>query len=198
MTHPCMQLRGEALSNSELIRDVHNSFARASPFADEAQRTATEEDDIYHFIAYTYMNGTLYELDGLKPAPISHGSCSPDNFPDKVIPILQRRIKRYPTHEIRFNLMAMVQDVRIRAREVGDQEWLYQEEQKRNVWKRENALRRHNFIGFIGEMLRGLVGSKLQAGEAKYGEWIEEAKQKTNTRLEDRQKQKGGASEEDL
>ncbi|KAL8971128.1 MAG: hypothetical protein Q9183_001206 [Haloplaca sp. 2 TL-2023] len=191
-------LRGEALSNSELIRDVHNSFARASPFADEAQRTATEEDDVYHFIAYTYMNGTLYELDGLKPAPISHGSCSPDDFPDKVIPVLQRRIERYPAHEIRFNLMAMVQDVRIRAREVGDQEWLYQEEQKRNVWQWENALRRHNFIGFIGEMLKGLVGSKLQAGEAKYSEWIEEAKQKTNTRLEDRQKQKGGASEEDL
>ncbi|KAL8693434.1 MAG: hypothetical protein Q9218_001744 [Villophora microphyllina] len=172
-------LRGEALSNSELIRDVHNSFARASPFADEAQRLATEEDDVYHFVAYTSMNGKLYELDGLKLAPISHGSCSPDEFPDKVIPVLQRRIERYPAQEIRFNLMAMVRDLRIRAREVGDQGWLYHEEQKRNAWQWENALRRHNFIGFIGEMLKGVVGTKLHEGDAKYGEWLEEAKTKT-------------------
>lgn len=189
----CVQLRGEALSNSELIRDVHNSFARASPFADEAQRLATEEDDIYHFIAYTSMNGKLYELDGLKPAPISHGSCSSDEFPDKVIPVLQRRIERYPTQEIRFNLMAMVQDLRIRAREVGDQDWLNHEEQKRNAWQWENALRRHNFIGFIGEMMKGVVGSKVREGDAKYGEWIEEAKKKTTARLEERQKHRGGA-----
>ncbi|KAL8738797.1 MAG: hypothetical protein Q9181_000475 [Wetmoreana brouardii] len=193
----CAQLRGEALSNSELIRDVHNSFARASPFADEAQRLATEEDDVYHFIAYTSMNGKLYEIDGLKPAPISHGSCSSDEFPDKIIPVLQRRIEQYPAQEIRFNLMAIVRDLRIRAREIGDQDWLYQEEQKRNAWQWENALRRHNFIGFIGEVLKGVVGSKLQWGDTKYGEWVEEAKSKTTKRVEERHKGQGGAHDDD-
>ncbi|KAL8789949.1 MAG: hypothetical protein Q9213_000835 [Squamulea squamosa] len=191
-------LRGEALSNSELIRDVHNSFAKSSPFADEAQRLATEEDDVYHFVAYTEMGGKLYELDGLQPAPISHGSCSFEEFPDKVIPVLQRRIERYPAQEIRFNLVAMVRDLRIRAREIGDQDWLYQEEQKRNAWQWENALRRHNFVGFTAETVKGVVRSKLSEGETRYAEWVEEATKMTSTRLTERRKAKGGPSEEEM
>ena len=191
-----LQLRGEALSNSELIRDVHNSFARASPFISEEQKIATEEDDVYHFIAYTPVDGHLYELDGLQPAPINHGVCSFDEFPEKVIPVLQRRIAMYPTHEIRFNLLALVRDLRIRAQELGDQAWLYREEQKRNGWQWENALRRHNFIGFIGEMMKGVTVSKLREGPSSYDKWVDEAKGKTKTRLEERKK--GGGEGEDL
>ncbi|KAI9808145.1 MAG: hypothetical protein M1825_004602 [Sarcosagium campestre] len=177
------ELRGEALSNSELIRDVHNSFARASPFIDETQRTATEDDDVYHFIAYTPINGTLYELDGLQRAPISHGPCSFDDFPDKVIPVLRRRVQRYPTSEIRFNLLAMVRDRRIRARETGDQALLAHEQRKRNGWQWENALRRHNFVGFVGEVLKGVVRSKLKDGETDYNKWVDDATDKTKARI---------------
>lgn len=177
------QLRGEALSNSELIRDVHNSFARSSPFVNEAQRLATENDDVYHFIAYSSINGILYELDGLQPAPISHGKCEFDEFPTKIIPVLQQRINRYPMNEIRFNLMAMVKDPRPQAREIGDTLRLESEEQKRNLWQWENSLRRHNFIGFIAEMLKGVTLSKLRQGEHAYDEWVEEAKAKANARL---------------
>lgn len=179
-----LQLRGEALSNSELIRDVHNSFARSSPFIDEAQRLASGDDEVYHFIAYTPINGLLYELDGLQPAPISHGTCTFSDFPDKVIPVLQRRIERYPVNEIRFNLMAMVRDLRLRAREVGDEEWLYREKQKRNGWQWENALRRHNFIGLTGEVLKGVVRSKLKEnGQLAFDEWVEDAKRNTKARI---------------
>ncbi|KAI9863439.1 MAG: hypothetical protein M1813_003881 [Trichoglossum hirsutum] len=178
------ELRGETLSNSELIRGVHNSFARSSPFVDETQRMATEDDDVYHFIAYTPINGVLYEIDGLQIAPISHGPCSSDEFPDKVIPVLQRRIDRYPANEIRFNLLAMVQDLRIRALEIGDQDWLYRENQKRNAWQWENALRRHNFVGFINEILKGVVRSKLKEGGPAYDQWVEEASSRTLARME--------------
>jgi ubiquitin carboxyl-terminal hydrolase L5 len=189
------EFRGEALSNSELIRDVHNSFAKSSPFVDETQRTAGDDDDVYHFVAYTAINGTLYELDGLQPAPIAHGASTLDEFPAKVLPVLQRRIARYPADEIRFNLLAMVRDLRIRAREVGDTEMLMAEETKRNAWQFENALRRHNFVGFAGEVLKSVMEEKLEAGPEAYTAWVESAKATTRQRAE--QKKGAGGGEED-
>ena len=191
------EFRGEALSNSELIRDVHNSFAKSSPFVDETQRTATEDDDVYHFIAYTPINGILYELDGLQPAPIAHGASTFEEFPEKVIPVLQRRIERYPANEIRFNLLAMVRDLRVRAREIGDEEMLAREETKRNDWQFENSLRRHNFVGFAGEILKGVIAEKLKEGPDAYSQWIEEAKKKTQDRAADHKKKGGAVGDDD-
>ncbi|KAI9932205.1 hypothetical protein ASPWEDRAFT_182969 [Aspergillus wentii DTO 134E9] len=181
------ELRGEALSNSETVRSAHNAFARASPFVDETVRGADEEGgDVYHFIAYTPVNGVLYELDGLQPHPISHGACDVDSFPEKVIGVLQRRIARYPEGETRFNLMAVVRDMRVRARETGDVELLEREARKRRAWAWENTLRRSNFVGFIGETLKGVVGMKDAQGDGAYNEWVEKAKQETQKKLQRR------------
>lgn len=138
-----VDFRGEVLSNSELIRDVHNSFARSSPFVDETTRDPNAEtEDAFHFIAYSAINGTLYELDGLQPSPISHGACEGDGaFATKVMEVIQRRIARYGDSEIRFNLLAMCRDLRVGAREIGDVETLEREAQKRRDWQFENALR---------------------------------------------------------
>lgn len=65
-------LKGVSLGNSEHIRQVHNSFARQQVFEYSDSRQPKSEDN-YHFIAYMPINGRLYELDGLKPAPIDHG-----------------------------------------------------------------------------------------------------------------------------
>ena len=192
-------LRGEALSNSDLIRDVHNSFARSSPFVSDETKIATEDDDVYHFIAYTSINDTLYELDGLQPAPIRHGdagACPPEIFADAVVPVLQRRIARYPQTEIRFNLLAMCEDLRLRAREIGDQEMLAREEQKRREWRWENALRRHNFVGFVGEVMKGVTAQKLKEGS--YEKWVQDAKAATQKRVEDRQKRGQAGDEMDV
>ncbi|KAF2624964.1 ubiquitinyl hydrolase [Macroventuria anomochaeta] len=183
------ELRGETLSNSDLIRETHNSFARSSPFIDETQRTATEDDDVYHFIAYSSINDKLYELDGLQPAPISHGPCTSQEFPSKIIPVLQRRIDRYPANEIRFNLMACVRDLRIRAREFGDEDGLEEQEEQRAKWLWENSLRRHNFVGFVGELLKGVVKAKLEQGDGAYEKWVEDAKKQTVERREKARKQ---------
>ncbi|OQO07095.1 hypothetical protein B0A48_07663 [Cryoendolithus antarcticus] len=182
-------LRGEALSNSDLIRETHNSFARSSPFTSDATRYAGEDDDVFHFIAYTSINSTLYELDGLQPAPIRHGdagACPSEIFADAVVPVLQRRIERYPAGEIRFNLLAMCEDLRVRAKEVGDAEGLEREEAKRREWRWENALRRHNFVGFIGEVMKGVTAQKLEEGS--HEAWIEDAKKATQKRVDDRKK----------
>ncbi|KIW99801.1 uncharacterized protein Z518_10729 [Rhinocladiella mackenziei CBS 650.93] len=178
-------LRGESLSNSDLIRETHNSFARSSPFADETQRdphAATE--DVFHFIGYTCYHGKLYELDGLQPYPISHGDCTPDEFPEKIIPVLQRRIERYPPGEVRFNLMAVCRDLRVRAQAFQDYESLAREKRKRAQWDWENALRRHNFVGFTGEVLKGVVGMKIKDGS--YDAWVEDAKKATEKRTRER------------
>lgn len=145
---------------------------------------------MYHFVAYTPINNILYELDGLQPAPISHGACTFDEFPDKIIPVLQRRIDRYPAQEIRFNLLAMIRDLRIRAKLSGDDDWLNREQEKRSTWQWENALRRHNFIGFIGETMKTVVRSRMDGRSGGYEKWIDDAKVRTQARIEERSQQK--------
>lgn len=194
-----LQLRGEALSNSDLIRDTHNSFARSSPFVSDETRVATEDDDVYHFIAYTSINSTLYEIDGLQPAPIRHGdvgACPREIFADAVVPVLQSRIARYPQTEIRFNLLAMCEDLRTQAKAIGDQEMLEREERKRREWRWENALRRHNFVGFIGETMKGVTAAKVKEGT--YDKWVEDAKATTQKRSDDRKRKGQGADEMDI
>lgn len=159
---------------------------------------ATADDDVYHFIAYTSINSTLYELDGLQPAPIRHGdagACPAEIFSDSVVPVLQRRIARYPATEIRFNLLAICGDRRRAARDAGDAEGLAREERKRQEWRWENALRRHNFVGFIGEVMKGVTAEKLHQGEGKHEEWVEAAKAATAKRVEE-SRRKGRAGDE--
>ncbi|ROV92681.1 hypothetical protein VSDG_06550 [Cytospora chrysosperma] len=196
------EFRGEALSNSELIRDVHNSFAKSSPFADETQRGnsgADGSEDVYHFVAYTPVGGTLYEMDGLQPAPVSHGPCTQEEFPARVMEVLQRRVARYDAAEIRFNLLAMVRDLRIRARELGDLELLEREERKRRDWRFENALRRHNFVGFAGEVLKGVVANKLEeGGEGAYNKWVDDATARMTQRAGNKRKLGGGGDDVEM
>lgn len=180
-------LRGEALSNSQMIRETHNSFARSSPFADETQKDSSQlSDEVYHFIGYTTHHGMLYELDGLQPHPIAHGESTPEEFPDKIIPILQKRIERYPPGEIHFNLMAVCGDLRKRAEAFGDPELMEREKRKRRAWEWENSLRRHNFVGFTGEVLKGVVRQKIKDGT--YDTWVKEAEGSTRKKLEERRK----------
>ncbi|NWI28539.1 UCHL5 hydrolase, partial [Sula dactylatra] len=60
-----VKMKGLALSNSEVIRQVHNSFARQQMFEFDAKSSAKEED-AFHFVSYVPVNGRLYELDGLR------------------------------------------------------------------------------------------------------------------------------------
>lgn len=171
-------LKGLAISNSDKIRLAHNSFARAESFVVES-RKATEDDDVYHFVAYVPVNGKVYELDGLQKGPICLGEIpsaeNRDSWLQIACPVIQTRIEKYAATEIRFNLLALVKsriqtyEEQLRALiEVGGSEQqiaqlqadLAAEQHKRDDWALENKRRKHNYTPFIIQLLKTLAKKK--------------------------------------
>uniref|UniRef100_S4RZB2 Ubiquitin carboxyl-terminal hydrolase n=1 Tax=Petromyzon marinus TaxID=7757 RepID=S4RZB2_PETMA len=105
-------MKGLALSNSDTIRQVHNSFARQQMFEWDG-RAAGKDEDAFHFVAFVPKQGRLYELDGLRDGPIDLGACDQEDWVKSVRPVIERRIQRYTEGEIRFSLMAVVSDRRM-------------------------------------------------------------------------------------
>ncbi|ORY91068.1 ubiquitin carboxyl-terminal hydrolase [Syncephalastrum racemosum] len=174
-------MKGLAISNSELIRSVHNSFARSDPFVNEMQDPrANKDEDLYHFIAYLPIHGALYELDGLKKGPVNLGACHDDDWVGKANEAIMNRMSQYGASELHFSLMALTRDrVELyeeqieeldgmllslpedsteRTRLNGDrtilEHKLHLEKEKRARWHRENILRKHNFVPMIYNLLR--------------------------------------------
>ncbi|CAG8515671.1 15072_t:CDS:10 [Acaulospora colombiana] len=103
--------KGLTISNSTLIRSVHNSFARSDPFfMDQTDVSSSEKEDIFHFISYVPVHGALYELDGLSEGPVNLGPCTEDDWLEKVRPVIHERMARYASAEIRFNLLALIKN----------------------------------------------------------------------------------------
>ncbi|KAG0756748.1 hypothetical protein G6F24_010946 [Rhizopus arrhizus] len=178
-------MKGLAISNSELIRSVHNSFARSDPFVNEiVDPDAGKDQDVYHFIAYTPIHGALFELDGLSRGPVNLGSCDENNWVIKANEAIMERMKQYGASELHFSLMALTKD-RIELYEEQIEELdglilslsedlveernrlnhersmlthkLHLEKEKRQRWHRENTLRKHNFIPLIYNLLKHLA-----------------------------------------
>ena len=106
------ETKGLALSNSDQIRSVHNSFARQTLFEFDSKK-ADKDDDVFHFVSFVPINGRIYELDGLKAGPVDHGPAGED-WTDAVRPVIEARMMKYTQGEIHFNLMAVIQDKTIR------------------------------------------------------------------------------------
>lgn len=183
------ELRGEAISNSEEIRAVHNSFSRPNPFVDEDQNDTERDennDGLYHFIAYLPIHGKLYELDGLHPYPIVHdvggAEVTLESFPALVSKVLMERVANSPAGEMRFALLGLTKDPRPMLRAIGDTDGLEREESKRAAWSHENALRRENYIGLINALVRSVSGKLTDA------EWqsqvIEAGRSRSQARIE--------------
>jgi ubiquitin carboxyl-terminal hydrolase L5 len=109
--------KGFAIGNSEIIRNAHNSFARQDPFDIEDDKKATGTEDVFHFISYVPHNNVLYELDGLQKGPISHGECSNDTWLALAKEQIQQRMEKFAETEIRFNILAICADKKMKAEE---------------------------------------------------------------------------------
>jgi len=193
-------MKGLALSNSEEIRTVHNSFSRQNLFEFD-QKMATKDDDVFHFVSYVPIKGRLYELDGLKEGPVDHGAIPSDgDWLDLARPVIEQRMARYQAGEIHFNLMAIVQDKIDKCKEAmthcgGDNTKMadlkmlaIEEAERRKTWRKENIRRRHNYLPFIVEMLKAL------GDQGKLLPIYEKAKEKA-VELEKKKKEKDEKSQ---
>ena len=88
------QTRGLALGESELIRSVHNSFAKPEPFVISHDKKSKKEGEAFHFISYVPFKGKVYELDGLQEGPILIGDCTEDNWINVAKEEINQRIQR--------------------------------------------------------------------------------------------------------
>lgn len=189
--------KGLALSNSEQIRTVHNSFSRQTLFELD-NKNANKDEDVFHFIGYIPVNGRLYELDGLKEGPIDLGVVGEgQQWLDVVKPIIEKRIQKYSAGEIHFNLMAVCADRQMiyqrqidellsnendmdtdgKQNEVARLRMLIEDEQaKRKRYKVENIRRKHNYLPLIIELLK-ILGKNGQLSPL-----YEKAKQRATDR----------------
>ncbi|XP_022697821.1 ubiquitin carboxyl-terminal hydrolase isozyme L5-like isoform X1 [Varroa jacobsoni] len=174
------QMKGLTISNSDVVRKVHNSFARQQ-IVEFEQKAAKHDDDIYHFVGYIHFKGKVFELDGLQEGPLEHCEVPVgEDWLKYARPVIEQRMGQYAQGEIHFNLMALVKDRRaacIRKIEALRAEvkqgkktqeeinaelnnhliTIRDEEAKIRRYKEENIRRRHNYLPLIIELLEILA-----------------------------------------
>lgn len=84
----------------------------------------------------------------------------------------------------------MVGDLRARAQAAGDHEAVERQDRKREAWMWENALRRHNFMGFTDVLLKAVVAEKVKTA-GMYDVWIEDALGEETRKREEGRVRKG-------
>uniref|UniRef100_A0A8C9T2S1 ubiquitinyl hydrolase 1 n=1 Tax=Scleropages formosus TaxID=113540 RepID=A0A8C9T2S1_SCLFO len=114
--------KGYAIGNAPELAKAHNSHARPEPrHLPEKQNgiSAVRTMEAFHFVSYVPIKDRLFELDGLKAYPIDHGPwAEEEEWTDKARRVIMERIglatAGEPYHDIRFNLMAVVPDRRMK------------------------------------------------------------------------------------
>jgi ubiquitin carboxyl-terminal hydrolase BAP1 len=119
--------KGYAIGNTPELAFAHNSHAMpqarrrlernagATTSARIGIPTSRATCEAFHFVSFVPINGHLFELDGLKPFPMDHGTWEAnEDWTDKFRRVITNRIDiSNGEQDIRFNLMAVVPDRRI-------------------------------------------------------------------------------------
>ncbi|KAL1942797.1 hypothetical protein VTO73DRAFT_5037 [Trametes versicolor] len=176
------QTSGMAITSSDWLREAHNALSPPSAISLEGLDLSKTSEDAYHFIVYQPYAGSVYEMDGLKEAPVNHGafSDSGEGWVAKARDVIQARIATYPAGALEFSLLAVRDDPVPRLQEqlaqlqaAGRQSEaaelvvkLANENSKRERWAFENSLRRHNYLGFIHALLLSMAkAGKLEGAK---------------------------------
>ncbi|KAJ1273371.1 hypothetical protein BS78_06G274800 [Paspalum vaginatum] len=82
--------------------------AMATAHSLAASTGITELSDVVdeHYVCFVAVNGTLYELDGMKDGPIKHGPSSSMSLIQDVVPVIKAIMCSIP-NSINFNLMVL-------------------------------------------------------------------------------------------
>jgi ubiquitin carboxyl-terminal hydrolase L5 len=167
---------GVAIGSHDLIRTVHNSFARPDPFVaddEDKDNKKGKSEDVYHFVAYVTHNGNVYELDGLKPGPIFLGEVpSGQDLFSVARPAIETRMS---AHNDITSCLLSIRKSKIKCLEetiagCTDNDMLSsyeleleQEKENKKKAQEENVRRRHNFTPFVLTLLKALASKgKLQ------------------------------------
>ncbi|CCL99849.1 uncharacterized protein FIBRA_01873 [Fibroporia radiculosa] len=176
------QTRGMAITSSDWLREAHNALSPPAAISLDGLGLPKTSEDAYHFIVYMPYMGCVYELDGLKHSPVSHGSYqeSGEGWVAKAREVIEARIATYPAGALEFSLLALREDpipklqtqlaeLQSTGRQVDAAELLDKlttENAKRERWAFENSLRRHNYVSLIHALLAALAKSgKLEAAK---------------------------------
>ncbi|KAK2612110.1 hypothetical protein QQS21_001840 [Conoideocrella luteorostrata] len=128
-------LRGHRISSNSFIRTIHNSFTRRMDHLnadlclrndfDDANSNAKKKNSSrkfpargsgrkrpayeygYHFIAYVFSNGYVWELDGLRTNPYKLGPSDEKDWTAVARPQIEARMLQYEGSQLSFNLLAV-------------------------------------------------------------------------------------------
>lgn len=68
------QTRGMVITSADWLREAHNALSPPSAVSLDGLGLPKTTEDAYHFVVYLPAMGSLYELDGLKEHPVTHGT----------------------------------------------------------------------------------------------------------------------------
>ncbi|XP_062147348.1 ubiquitin carboxyl-terminal hydrolase 3 [Alnus glutinosa] len=91
--------RAEFLENDREMEVAHSVAATAG-------ETEASDNVDTHFICFACVDGELYELDGRKFGPISHGPSSPSSLLQDAAKVIQGMIQKNP-ESLNFNVIAI-------------------------------------------------------------------------------------------
>ncbi|XP_059275885.1 ubiquitin carboxyl-terminal hydrolase 3-like isoform X1 [Lycium ferocissimum] len=96
--------RASFLENDREMEVAHSVAATAGD-------TEAREDVEDHFICFTCVDGQLYELDGDRSGPISHGASTPSSLLQDAAKVIQRMMQKIPD-SMNFNVIAISKRVK--------------------------------------------------------------------------------------